>query len=165
MGAERNSGDITRTQAKPPTPSALHPRHDHPGFGTSLAPASEKANGSMRPRYLRAMRPNEQCPDADVCSFVRSHRPCPHKAPTRGLLVRSQRACRRPTNPTPQHYPRQRLARIIAPRTLLTGMWQEKHKSLLGCWLALLAPAYGSPWDADVQDSLMSLAQTPPNGL
>ena len=121
MGAERNSGDITRTQAKPPTPSALHPRHDHPGFGTSLAPANERTNGSMKPRPMpceRCERTNK-APTLDVCSFVRRE-PDPHKASTRGF-VRSQKSCRRPTTPKPQHYPRQRLARTIAQTRTMMG--------------------------------------------
>jgi hypothetical protein len=60
--------DNLSARPEPPNPFALHPRPDHHGFGTSLAPASERTNGSVKPRPLRTVRANEQSPDADVCS-------------------------------------------------------------------------------------------------
>ncbi len=119
------------------------------------------------PHALRTLRTNEQSPkpDAEVSSFVRTDLAPTAKAPTRRFVRSFAESLPRPPNPTPQHYPRQRHDRSIARRPSLTGMWQEKHKSLLGCWLTLLAPASGSPWDADVQDSLIPSSTTPADGL
>ena len=80
MGAERNSGDITRTQAKPPTPTAP-PSPPRPPRLRHVPRPCERTNKRVdeAPSHaLRTTATNEQSPDADVCSFAEA---CPHEAP------------------------------------------------------------------------------------